>query len=142
MKIEKLGGTTPRLYALVAPLVLNAAVIRQNNNSAFKTSERHEWLVAIDEDSDTAIGFFPIEQRMGYIYINNYYLPVEYDNTLLPAFIKEVKALYGKDTPISVVAHTRHTDIFAKKGFVVEKEWKLYSKMKYSKVDGKAPECV
>ncbi|MBQ8423109.1 MAG: hypothetical protein IJY36_02450 [Coprobacter sp.] len=142
MKIEKLGGTTPRLYALIAPLALNATVIRQNNNSAFKTSERHEWLVAIDEEADTAIAFFPMEQRNGYIYVNNYYVPAENENNLLTAFIKEVKSLYGKECPILVAAHARHADLFVKKGFTMEKEWKLYIKMKYAKADGKAQERV
>ena len=31
MTVEKLDGTSPRLYALVAPLVMRRSVLRQNN---------------------------------------------------------------------------------------------------------------
>ena len=78
MKIEILGGTSPRLYKLVAPLVMNAAVLRQNDNYPYKTSQRHEWLLALDDEDENKIsGFFPVERREGYAYINNYYLSPE-----------------------------------------------------------------
>ena len=38
MDIEKLHGTDPRLYQLVAPLVMSIPVLRYNNNYPFKTS--------------------------------------------------------------------------------------------------------
>ena len=77
MNIELLGGTSSRLYKLVAPLVMSAAVLRQNNNYPYKTSVRHEWLVALEDDGKTVKGFFPIERRDGYAYINNYYVSAE-----------------------------------------------------------------
>lgn len=59
MKIEILGGTSPRLYKFVAPLVMNAAVLRQNNNYPYKTSSRHEWLVGLDDDGKPSEDSFP-----------------------------------------------------------------------------------
>jgi len=41
MEIEKLGGTTERLYRLVAPLVMKPCILRENNNYPFKTSMHH-----------------------------------------------------------------------------------------------------
>ena len=49
MDIEKLHGTDPRLYQLVAPLVMSIPVLRYNNNYPFKTSVHHKWLVATDD---------------------------------------------------------------------------------------------
>ena len=46
MTIEKLDGTSPRLYTLVAPLVMRRSVLRQNNNYPFWTSRAHTWFVA------------------------------------------------------------------------------------------------
>ena len=46
MTIEKLDGTSPRLYTLVAPLVMRRSVLRQNNNYPFWTSRSHTWFVA------------------------------------------------------------------------------------------------
>ena len=48
MDIEKLHGTDPRLYQLVAPLVMSIPVLRYNNNYPFKTSEDFVWYIAID----------------------------------------------------------------------------------------------
>ena len=50
MNIEKLHGTSTRLYQLVAPLVMSPPVLRQNNNYPFKTSDHHVWFVALEEE--------------------------------------------------------------------------------------------
>ena len=49
MRIEKIAGSEERLCHLVAPLVTNPGVIRQNNNYPFKTSARYIWFVAIED---------------------------------------------------------------------------------------------
>ena len=41
MNILKLQGLDGRLFDLVAPLVMNPAVLRQNNNYPFKTTRNH-----------------------------------------------------------------------------------------------------
>ena len=59
MDIEKLHGTDPRLYQLVAPLVMSIPVLRYNNNYPFKTSVHHKWLVATEKG--VVKGFMPID---------------------------------------------------------------------------------
>lgn len=46
MNILKLQGLDGRLFDLVAPLVMNPAVLRQNNNYPFKTTRNHVWYIA------------------------------------------------------------------------------------------------
>lgn len=71
MEIEKLGGTTERLYRLVAPLVMKPCILRENNNYPFKTSMHHIWFIAIEEER--VVGFMPVEIKDKYAVINNYY---------------------------------------------------------------------
>ena len=136
MNIELLGGTSSRLYKLVAPLVMSAAVLRQNNNYPYKTSVRHEWLVALEDDGKTVKGFFPIERRDGYAYINNYYVSAETEEELLDAFIDKALTLYAPTCPLVAVVHSHHIEIFQEKGSSIEREWKLSVKMKYMRNNG------
>lgn len=130
MTIEKLEGTSTRLYSLVAPLVMKSSILRQNNNYPFKTSRRHTWFVAIDGCS--VLGFIPVEQKDNTVTINNYY--VSGDNaTLLSALLQEVTQTYGRGYILQSITHTRHIDTFKEKGFSVIREWKLYIKMLYDK---------
>ena len=41
----RLNGVDARLYPLVGPLVMNPAILRQNNNYPFKTSNRYLWYI-------------------------------------------------------------------------------------------------
>ena len=59
MTVEKLDGTSPRLYALVAPLVMRRSVLRQNNNYPFWTSRSHTWFVAWE--GEIVFGFVPVD---------------------------------------------------------------------------------
>ncbi|MFR4038051.1 MAG: hypothetical protein ACLTZT_09805 [Butyricimonas faecalis] len=72
MDIEKLHGTDPRLYQLVAPLVMSIPVLRYNNNYPFKTSAHHKWLVATDKG--VVQGFMPIDMKSTGACIDNYYV--------------------------------------------------------------------
>ena len=47
-QIIELQGTEKRLYQLVAPLVMNPEVLKQNYNYPFRTSESFVWFVAVD----------------------------------------------------------------------------------------------
>lgn len=118
MNIELLGGTSSRLYKLVAPLVMSAAVLRQNNNYPYKTSVRHEWLVALEDDGKTVKGFFPIERRDGYAYINNYYVSAETEEELLDAFIDKALTLYAPTCPlVACCSFSPHRNISRKRFF-------------------------
>ena len=66
MKIEILGGTSPRLYKLVAPLVMNAAILRQNNNYPYTTSSLNEWHVVLYYHEKTVRSTFNMQRTEDY----------------------------------------------------------------------------
>ena len=88
MDIEKLHGTDPRLYQLVAPLVMSIPVLRYNNNYPFKTSVHHKWLVATEKG--VVKGFMPIDIKSTGACIDNYYVSVG-NTSLLSALIDFAK---------------------------------------------------
>ena len=55
VQIIQLQGTDKRLYELVAPLVMNPEILKQNYNYPFRTSEDFVWFVAVDKKK---FGFF------------------------------------------------------------------------------------
>ncbi len=129
MVIEKLQGTSPRLYTLIAPLVMRRSVLRLNNNYPFWTSRSHTWFVA--EEGESVLGFVPVEVRdNGVVKINNYYVSGD-DNRLLSRLIQEIVNDYRGDYTIQSVTHTRHIPVFLSEKFQTVKEWKLYVKMQY-----------
>lgn len=139
MSIEVLSGVTPRLYELVAPLVMNRSVLRQNNNYPFKTSKHHLWFIAIE--GNTVIGFIPVEVKETGVILNNYYVKGENSNTL-SSLIKAV-LLHFKDTPIiRSISHIRDKKIFLENHFYIIQEWKLYIKMEYKCNGGKKTQCL
>ena len=98
MTIEKLDGTSPRLYTLVAPLVMRRSVLRQNNNYPFWTSRSHTWFVAWE--GETVFGFIPVEITDGGVAkINNYYVSGD-DPHLLSRFLREIIQYYRRDYTI------------------------------------------
>ena len=90
MDIIKLQGTDKKLYELIAPLVLNPAVLRQNNNYPFKTGPKYTWYIAIEKEQ--ILGFIPIKQTsVSSLMINNYY--IKGDNlTILDKLLSEILA--------------------------------------------------
>ena len=118
MEIEKLGGTTERLYRLVAPLVMKPCILRENNNYPFKTSMHHIWFIAIEEER--VVGFMPVEIKDKYAVINNYYIDKD-DPDLLAALLREVIRHYAGQYKLQ----------FAANGFSIIRPWKLYAKMEH-----------
>lgn len=137
MKIEILGGTSPRLYKFVASACHECGCSATKQQLPYKTSLDTEWLVGLDDDGKTVRGFFPIERREGYYYLNNYYVPADSEEELLHIFIEKAITLYAPICPLVAVVHSHHVPVFQKKGFLPEREWKLYVKMRYGKSDGK-----
>lgn len=127
MLIEKLDGTSPRLYALIAPLVMRRSVLRQNNNYPFWTSRSHVWFVA--REAESVLGFVPVEITDRGAKINNYY--VSGDNTeILSSLLGEViRFSVGDLQPVRAIVHSRHAAVFRKYGFNSVREWKYYVKM-------------
>ena len=105
MTIEKLDGTSPRLYTLVAPLVMRRSVLRQNNNYPFWTSRAHTWFVAWAGE----------------------------DPRLLSRFLREIIQYYHRDYTIRSMTLLRHAEVFRTEGFVPTKEWTQYVTMQYGK---------
>ena len=75
MNVIKLGGVDKKLYELVAPLVMNPAIIRQNNNYPFKTSRNHTWYIAVE--NELVAGFIPVKTGTATALIDNYYISGE-----------------------------------------------------------------
>lgn len=131
MRIEKFGGTEARLYQLVAPLVMNPAILRQNNNYPFKTSAHYVWFVALE--GERILGFIPIEIREKSAVLNNYYI-VGDDNDVLAAMLQEAICDFAQKYKLQSITHIRHLSVFQENGFFVERTWKLYVKMEYRKL--------
>ncbi|MDO4181924.1 MAG: hypothetical protein Q4D36_11625 [Bacteroidales bacterium] len=124
MNILKLEGLSPELFMLVGPLAMNPKVLKANNNYPFKTTERFEWYIAMEDGS--VVGFVPVEKKSSAFVINNYY--VQDDNEkILKALLKAVEP---KDN-LQAVVQTKHEEIFAKCNFCIEHRWTNYLKMTY-----------
>ncbi|NPD92234.1 hypothetical protein [Xylanibacter muris] len=129
MKIINLKGTDERLYGLVARLIMNPAVLRQNNNYPFRTSLRHTWYIAMD--GDAVIGFLPVKDMRPGLYLDNYYIKGDNAQTL-SCLLKYL--ISDSDQNITAMVHTRHADIFRQHGFISYKKWTKYEKMQYHNI--------
>ena len=129
MDIIKLQGTDKKLYELIAPLVLNPAVLRQNNNYPFKTGPKYTWYIAIEEEQ--ILGFIPIKQTsVSSLMINNYY--IKGDNlTILDKLLSEILANINSDIELWATVHKRHVQSYKLKDFRTHIEWKNYERMLY-----------
>lgn len=125
--IEHLDGLNPHLYVLVAPLVMNPEVLKQNRNYPFKTTKNHQWLIAMSEKK--VIGFLPIEVRRQQAIINNYYIQGE-NKEILDLLIKSALDRLGKEYFLVSVTQSQHVNTFLQNGFVIEREWKNYVRMR------------
>ena len=131
MRIEKFGGTEARLYQLVAPLVMNPAILRQNNNYPFKTSAHYVWFVALE--GERVLGFIPIEISDKSSVLNNYYIVGDY-NEVLADMLQVAIRDFAQKYKLQSITHTRHFTVFQENGFFVGRTWKLYVKMEYRKL--------
>lgn len=130
MEIININGTDRKLYELVAPLVMNPAILRQNNNCPFKTSLRHRWFIALDNDGSVA-GFLPVRNTTGRPYIDNYYIRGDREDTI-EMLLDAVKEEPEYERPLTALVHKRHVAAFEKNGFTTFLEWKNYNKMDYN----------
>ncbi len=127
MEILRLHGTHPKLYELVAPLVMNPAVLRQNNNYPFKTGFNYEWWVALDSLGEV-VGFVPVKCSSGGWYVDNYYVKGD-EQHVLELILQQV--VDASDRRISALVHKRHAALFEMKGFTISRQLKNYNKMEY-----------
>ncbi|MDR2130858.1 MAG: hypothetical protein LBP56_06815 [Odoribacteraceae bacterium] len=127
MKVEILQGTEKRLYELVAPLVMNPKVLRQNDNVAFKTTEKHVWIVAIDKKK--CVGFLPVQQKKLFGEVNNYYIRGREKalfSHLLEQAERQVKEA-GYDT-IVVITQKADYEVMTNRKYNVEKAFVKYTR--------------
>ena len=98
MKIVQLPGTDRRLYELVAPLVMNPAVLKQNYNYPFRTSEDFVWFIALEDNA--VVGFMPVEKKKGELVINNYYIKGN-DEGILKQLLEEAINKSGEEANLA-----------------------------------------
>lgn len=130
IQTQQIQGTEKKLYQLVAPLVMNPDVLRENNNYPFKTSEKYVWFIAVDGNS--VVGFIPVEHRSSGFIINNYYVADDNEEVLHLLLTAVIEAT-DEQSPLSAVVLQKHLPSFQKCGFAIEKSWKRYVKMQRQK---------
>ena len=128
MNILKLGGLDCRLFELVAPLVMNPAVLRQNNNYPFKTTRKYVWYVA--EDGGRVLGFMPVKMAETNYRVDNYYISGD-DSSVMERLLDGVIRDFSFGLPLVTIVHERHVEGFSRKNFISCVEWKRYVKMRY-----------
>lgn len=128
MNILKLGGLDCRLFELVAPLVINPAVLRQNNNYPFKTTRKYVWYVA--EDGGRVLGFMPVKMAETNYRVDNYYISGD-DSSVMERLLDGVIRDFSFGLPLVAIVHERHVEGFSRKNFISCVEWKRYVKMRY-----------
>lgn len=128
MKIARLQGLDRRLYELVAPLVMNPAILRQNNDYPFKTTQNHIWYIAMAEER--VLGFMPVKKTVTGNRIDNYFVSGD-DPSVIEALLDGVVDELGHQGDLTAIVHKRHVEEFAKKGFSTCVEWRKYDKMRY-----------
>ncbi|MDE5709886.1 hypothetical protein [Bacteroides sp.] len=127
IEIIQLHGTDKKLYGWVAPLVMNPEVLKQNYNFPFRTSERYEWFIAVEKKH--VMGFVPVEHRKSESIINNYYIK-DKDADTLKLLLEKVVETVGEEKVLAAVAFREDKELFDELGFVEEKAWTRYVRMK------------
>lgn len=136
-----MNGTEKRLYEIVAPLVMNPAIIRLNNNYPFKTSSRYKWYIALEQDEP--IGFMPVKDGDGRRSIDNYYIQGD-RNDVIDSLLARVTGETARGDVLTAVVHKRHVGAFVRNGFGSFIEWTKYDKMEYNtdRTHGEAAGCL
>lgn len=127
VQIIQLQGTDKRLYELVAPLVMNPEILKQNYNYPFRTSEDFVWFVAVDKKK--VIGFIPVEEKKKEYVINNYYIESNNEDTL-KLLLEKVISETNTSKELTSVTFMEHSSLFKDLGFSEERIWTRYVKMK------------
>ena len=109
VQIIQLQGTDKRLYELVAPLVMNPEILKQNYNYPFRTSEDFVWFVAVDKKK--VIGFIPVEEKKKEYVINNYYIESNNEDTL-KLLLEKVISETNTSKELTSVTFMEHSSLF------------------------------
>lgn len=130
MNIVRLEGLDTKLYDLLAPLVMNPAILRQNNNYPFKTTHRHVWYIAMSDE--TVVGFMPVKKTSEGNCIDNYYISGDDPSTIIQLLDYIVMDVDSR-LILTALVHKRHVEVFKNHHFYTNKEWKNYDKMQYDR---------
>lgn len=131
IQILQLPGMDAQLYALVAPLVMDPKVLKQNYNFPFRTAGHFVWFVAVDEAQ--VVGFIPVECKAHECVINNYYIAGK-DPEVLKLLLEAVTKTLDEDKRLlTSVTFLDDQACFEEFGFKEEKRWTRYVKMKKEK---------
>lgn len=122
----QLSGTDKQLYQLVAPLVMDPKVLKQNYNFPFRTTESFTWFIALENEQ--VLGFIPVENKKNNAVINNYYIQNR-DSTVLELLLNEIIENIGHSREVIAVAFLMDKELFQKWGFMEEKQWTRYARM-------------
>ena len=126
-KIMEFEGLDPALYQWVGPLVMTPAVLKQNYNFPFRTTQDFRWYVAVEEEEVT--GFVPVERRKGGWIINNYYIKGQ-DESLLSVLLERIIAVASEERKLlTAVCFLQDKDVYREHGFEEVNLWKRYVKM-------------
>lgn len=126
IEIIQLGGTDKKLYQLVAPLVMDPKVLKQNYNFPFRTTEAFTWFIALENEE--ILGFIPLENKKKHSVINNYYVKNK-SQDVFELLLTEVIKVIGGNKELIAVSFIEDRDMFLKLGFVEEKKWTRYIRM-------------
>ena len=127
IQVIELNGREKRLYQLVAPLVMDPEVLKQNYNYPFRTADNYTWFIAIE--GKDVVGFIPVESKRSELIINNYY--IKDDNlSVLKILLEQIINSSDTDKRLTSVTFIEHKKMFIDMGFSEEKLWKRYVKMK------------
>ncbi len=128
-QIIKIGGKESKLYSTIAPLTMNAYILRQNNNYPFKTSSSYVWFVLYE--SNQVIAFMPVEHRDTGFKIDNYYASASprMREEHLKMLLQEVISSLGLQAMYNATVHIRDKGVFTSCGFTVLRELKHYVRM-------------
>lgn len=127
IQIVQLHGTDKKLYELVAHLVMSPEVLKQNYNYPFRTSEKYEWFIALDDNR--VVGFVPVEHKKYECVINNYYIK-ERNGDTLRLLLEKVLEKQGEEDSLTAVSFVEDREVFSGLGFSEEKVWTRYVRMK------------
>ena len=138
IQIVQLHGTDKKLYELVAPLVMSPEVLKQNYNYPFRTSEEYDCyrrFIQMYSDVVMELGKSFFEERIDAMKERKgVKQDVELDANDLKELVKEFKQIYlekqGEESSLTAVSFVEDRDVFSELGFLEDKVWTRYVKMK------------
>lgn len=127
IQILQLKGTDKRLYRLVATLVMDPVVLKQNYNYPFPTSEDYTWFIALE--GRQVVGFIPVKCKGYECIINNYYINGK-NKDVLKQLLEKIIAGIDEEWELTATCFVEDTPVFEEMGFTEEIVWIRYVKMR------------